>query len=86
MVALNDRERQLLERLGAEAKVTPLMSGEITTAQALEGADLVFLVQDGTGGAIITPRGRRLLAEIARKPPKPPMPPKPPKPPLSLLE
>ena len=29
MVALNDRERQLLERLGAEGKVTALMSSEI---------------------------------------------------------
>ena len=80
MVALNDRERQLLERLGAEGKVTALMSSEITTAKALERADLVFLVQDGTGGAIITPRGRRLLTEKARKPPKAP------KPPFSLLE
>jgi hypothetical protein len=80
MVALNDRERQLLERLGAEGKVTALMSSEITTAKALERADLVFLVRDGTGGAIITPRGRRLLTEEVRKPPKAP------KPPFSLLE
>ncbi len=80
MVALNDRERPLLERLGAEGKVTPLMSSEITIAEALERADLVFLVRDGTGGAIITPRGRRLLTEEVRKPPKAP------KPPFSLLE
>jgi hypothetical protein len=80
VVALNERERQLLERLGAEGKVTPLISSEITTAKALERADLVFLVPDGTGGAIITPRGRRLLTEEARKPPKPP------KPPFSPLE
>jgi len=33
MVALNDRERQLLERLGAEGKVTALMSGEISTVR-----------------------------------------------------
>jgi len=78
--SLNDRERLLLERLGAEGKVTPLMSGEIATARELERADLVFLVRDGTGGAIITPRGRRLLAELEQKPPKPP------KPPFSLLE
>ena len=80
MVALNEGERQLLERLGAEGKVTQLISSEISMAKALERADLVFLVRDGTGGAIITPRGRRLLAEEARKPPKSP------KPPFSLLE
>ena len=51
------------------------MSSEITTAKALERADLVFLVRDGTGGAIITPRGRRLLTEEARKPPKASKPP-----------
>jgi hypothetical protein len=80
VVSLNDRERLLLERLGAEGKVAPLTSGEIATAGALEKADLVFLVRDGSGGAVITPRGRRLLAELEQKPPKPP------KPPFSLLE
>ena len=68
---MNDRERLLLERLGAEGKVTPLMSGEIAAASALEKVDLVFLVRDGSGGAVITPRGRRLLAELEQKPPKP---------------
>ena len=80
MVSLNDRERLLLEKLGAEGKVAPLNSSEIATARALEKADLVFLVRDGSGGAVITPRGRRLLAELEQKPPKPP------KPPSSLLE
>jgi hypothetical protein len=79
--ALSDRERRLLERLGAEGKVTPLTSGEIATARELEKADLVFLVRDGSGGAVITPRGRRLLAELEQKSPK-----KPRKPPSNLLE
>ena len=77
--ALSDRERVLLERLGAEGKVTPLMSGEIATARELEKADLVFLVRDGSGGAVITPRGRRLLAELEQSK-------KSKKPPASLLE
>jgi hypothetical protein len=34
----------------------------------------VFLVRDGSGGAVITPRGRRLLAELeqSKKSKKPP--------------
>jgi len=41
-----------------------LKSGEINIARELEKADLVFLMPDGSGGAVITPRGRRLLAEL----------------------
>ena len=69
-----DAER-LLERLGGAGVATALQSGEIAAVKALEKADLVFLVPDGSGKAVITPRGRRLLAEIARKPPKPSKPP-----------
>jgi len=64
MVKLTKDEQRLLERLGAEGKVTALKSGEIAIARALEQADLVFLVPDGSGSAVITPRGRRLLAEL----------------------
>ena len=34
----------------------------------LEKADLLFLVRDGSGGAVITPKGRRLLAKLGLKP------------------
>jgi len=68
MVVLTEQERELLERLSAEGKATELRSGESHGAKALEKADLVFLVPGGTGRAIITPRGRRLLAELAQKP------------------
>jgi hypothetical protein len=64
----------------AAGEATSLRSGEIAAAKALEKADLVFPVPDGSGKAVITPKGRRLLAELARKPPKPP------KPPLGFLE
>ena len=64
MVKLTKDEQRLLERLGAEGKVTALKSGEIAIARALEQADLVFLVPDGSGSAVITPRDRRLLAEL----------------------
>jgi len=64
MASLNERERLLLEKLGAEGKVTELKSDEVHVAKTLEKADLVFLVRDGTSGAVITPRGRRLLAEL----------------------
>ena len=64
MVKLTKDEQRLLEKLGAEGKVTALKSNEIGIARALERANLVFLVPDGSGGAVITPRGRRLLAEL----------------------
>ena len=66
MVKLTDDEQRLLEGLSAEGKVTALSSGEIKIAKGLEQADLVFLMPDGSGGAVITPRGRRLLAELER--------------------
>jgi hypothetical protein len=82
MVELTQNEQRLLERLGAEGKATPLHSGEIGAGKALEKADLVFLVPDGSGNAVITPRGRRLLAELEQSKKSK----KSPKPPSSLLE
>ena len=61
---MTNDEQRLLEGLSAEGKVTALSSGEIKIAKGLEQADLVFLMPDGSGGAVITPRGRRLLAEL----------------------
>jgi hypothetical protein len=68
MASLNERERLLLEKLGAEGKMIQLKSDEVHVARTLEKADLVFLVRDGKSGAVITPRGRRLLAELEQKP------------------
>ncbi len=62
-----ERERLLLEELGTAGKVTELNSDELHLAKKLEKADLVFLVRDGTSGAVITPRGRRLVAELEQK-------------------
>ncbi len=65
---LSPDEQRLLERLGAEGRGVELRSGEIAAAMELNKADLIFLVRDGSGGAVITPRGRRLLAEREKKP------------------
>jgi hypothetical protein len=65
-MALNDRERQLLEKLAAEGKATQLMDEDLLIAKALEEAELVFVIRD-TLDAIITPKGRRLLADLERK-------------------
>jgi hypothetical protein len=74
MVELTQDEQRLLERLGAEGKATPLHSSEIGAGKGLEKADLVFLVPNGSGNAVIS---RRLLAELeqskkSKKPPRPP--------------
>jgi hypothetical protein len=74
---LSDRERRLLEKLATEGKATRLLDEELARAEDLEADGLVFLV--GTS-AVVTPKARRLLAELEQKPPKPP------KPPFSLLE
>ena len=61
---LRDRERKLLERLGSAGQATELWSSGIQAAHELERADLVFLVPNSIVRAVITPRGRRLLAEV----------------------
>ncbi len=77
MTLLTDSERKLLERLAAEGKATRLALGEKEAAKSLEGDGFVFMVS-GTA-AIITPKGRRLLAGEEKKPKRG-------KPPSSLLE
>ena len=62
---LSDGERQLLDRLAAEGKATRLLDEELATAKDLEAAGLLFLI--GLT-AVVTPRARRLLAELAMKP------------------
>ncbi len=65
MAALSERERQLLDRLAAEGKPTRLLDEEPALVRQLEADGLVFLV--GLR-AIVTPKGRRLLAKDAKKP------------------
>jgi len=74
---LSKDERRLLDRLAAEGKATRLLDEDLATAKDLEAVGLLFLV--GTS-AVVTPKARRLLAELEQKQPKPP------KPPFSLLE
>jgi hypothetical protein len=74
VVALTDSERTLLDRIAAEGKATRLTLGDLQAAKSLEADGLLFMVRN-TLDAIITPKGRRLLAELAQKPPKPPRPP-----------
>ena len=73
---MTDLERELLERLAAEGKATRLALSEIDTAKSLEASGFVFLVGDT---AIVTPKGRRLLAKEETKLKRG-------KPPYSLLE
>ena len=77
---MTDRERQLLEKLADAGKATPLFGEDLIIAKSLEEADFVFLIRDGhdreDGSAIITPKGRHLLAGLeqkSRKLPKPPL-------------
>jgi hypothetical protein len=71
MVTLTEPERHLLERLAAEGKATRLALGELEVAKSLERDGLVFMIRD-TLDAIITPKGRHLLAgiEIGARPGK----------------
>jgi hypothetical protein len=68
MVAISDRERQLLEKLATEGKPTRLTDEDMLIAKALEEAGLVFLVRN-TLDAIITPKGRHILS--GKEAPKP---------------
>ena len=43
MVAANERERQLLERIAAEGKATKIAHDELRLAKVLEGDRLLFL-------------------------------------------
>jgi hypothetical protein len=74
-------ERQLLKRLAAEGKPTRLALGELEAAKSLERDGYAFMV--GSTAAIVTPKGRHLLA--GEEPPKKPDQ-KPPKPPFGFLE
>jgi hypothetical protein len=68
MVVSTDSERELLERLAAEGKRTRLTLGELQVAKSLEADGLVFMVAN-TLDAVITPKGRHILADPGQ--PKP---------------
>lgn len=78
IMILSDSGRQLLERLSAEGKSTRLFAEDLPLAKALEVAALLFLIGQDEPYAVITPKGRHILAEL-RVPPVL-------KPPSSLLE
>jgi hypothetical protein len=80
-VTLSNNERQLLERLAAERKATQLLAEDLTVAKSLEADGFLFLIGQDDPYAVITPKGRHLLADLDQ-PPKP----KPPKPPFGFLE
>jgi hypothetical protein len=75
---LRDVERHILEKLAAEGKSTRLFAEDVPIAKALETVGLLFLIGQDEPYAVITPKGRNLLAEL-RVPPAP-------KPPSNLLE
>jgi hypothetical protein len=78
MVAIGDRERQLLEKLAAEGKATRLLAEDMQLAKWLGKDSFVFLVRatpdQGAASVIITPKGRHILAnpEQPKKFGKPP--------------
>ena len=76
-LTLTDQEHALLEKLADAGQPTELRAEELTLGKVLENRGLVFFVRD-TASAVITPRGRHVLAgEPSPKPGK--------KPPLGFL-
>jgi hypothetical protein len=76
---MTDQERQLLEMLAAEGKPTRLLGDQVPIAKSLQTEELVFLVSENPDAcAVITPKGRHLLAGTDHKP-------KPGKPPFGFL-
>ena len=72
---LTPRERQLLEKLADEGKLTKLVTDEITIARELASVDLVFIARGADAAsifAVITPKGRHALQQLAVTPKKPP--------------
>ncbi len=62
-MVLGKSERELLARLAGEGKPSRLAAGDMLIAKSLETGGLLFIVQN-TGCAIITPKGRHVLAAI----------------------
>jgi hypothetical protein len=58
---MSDEERQLLQRLAREGKATSLSPDEYLVAVFLETNGLALIIRNTTD-AIITPKGRNMLA------------------------
>jgi hypothetical protein len=70
---LTDDERQLLNRLAAEGKSTRLYEADVPVAKSLEGVGMLFLIGEVEPYAVITPKGRCLLADFDKQPSKRPL-------------
>jgi hypothetical protein len=72
---VTDHERQLLEKLAAEGKSTRLYDDDLQVAKSLRTSGLLFLIGEDEPYAVITPKGRRMLADGQKKPraAKPPL-------------
>ena len=57
------RERQLLKRLAEAGKPTTLDADELVLAHLLATEGFLFMIKN-TADAIITPKGRHMLASI----------------------
>jgi hypothetical protein len=66
---MTEAKRRLLQRLAEAGKPTTLDVDELVLAQALASEGLLFMIKD-TADAIITPKGRHMLAgiEVAGRP------------------
>ena len=60
---MTDAKRQLLQRLADAGKPTTLSADELVLAQLLASEGLLFVIKN-TADAIITARGRHMLAGI----------------------
>jgi hypothetical protein len=70
VTTLSNDGRQLLERLATEGKATRLFADDLPVAKSLVVDGLLFLIGQDDPYAVITPKGRRLLADLDL-PPKP---------------
>lgn len=64
---MTNQERQLLERLADEGKPSQLAEGELHVAKQLEREGLACVIPN-TCNAVITPRGRHVLAGSSQAP------------------
>ena len=66
---MTEQDQRLLERLADAGKATTLGADDFAIAKLLEADGMVFTIR-GTADAIITPKGRNLLAgmKVGEKP------------------
>jgi hypothetical protein len=58
---VTEQDQQLLERLADAGKATTLLADDFAIAKLLEADGMIFIIHD-SADAIITPKGRNLLA------------------------